>query len=658
MSRTSFPWLLFVAFLIALQPRHASSQVALETKQPFAQALIEVMEAMPGRFGDEGRRLAASIDALEAGLQRWDASIRSYEAAAGSELQLAAPPAAASVRALLGAMYLERGRLDDAAREFEAAGVLDSNRADVQVFRGLTYDAGDKKAEAAAAFRSASLLAPGNPIVAYLSIRRSLDAEPPQSQDVQRARQALRATHRERLEERGSRSSPFMTITLLEEQALDEPEFPLARYAEGFALLHRRQYERAVARLREDAAMDPLTTDPWIRSEAAAQAVAAMRNGDLEAAATSLNAALQQRPTSESSEAHRVLGMAYWIDRQHGKSVEQFRRAIELNPDDERSRLALGDALYEAGAREAATQALEDTLKAIPNSAAAHWKLGRMYQALHREGDALRHYERAAAIVPLAGTGAMYGRIGRLYLGAAMYDRAALAFSRQVDASPNDPQAHRQLGDVLVKLGRPDEAMDEFIATLLIDPADADANLAVGQIYLGAGQYAEAVTVLRHVVSLAPKLEGAHYALAAALIRAGNTTDGERELRVVENLQAERVEHQRRGYEINQLKLEAGLLARDGDWEKSADLWSQVVAREPDLPSNHVGLARALAKSGRHELAIQSFGRAIDLGAGFELHQDIAAEYEMLGRLEERDRALATYQRLKQAQLHQPAAQR
>ena len=47
---------------------------------------------------------------------------------------------AVALRLPLGAMYLERGRIDEALREFVAAGELDPDRTEPQMFRGLALD--------------------------------------------------------------------------------------------------------------------------------------------------------------------------------------------------------------------------------------------------------------------------------------------------------------------------------------------------------------------------------------------------------------------------------------------------------------------------------------------------------------------------------------
>ena len=67
-----------------------------------------------------------------------------------------------------------------------------------------------------------------------------------------------------------------------------------------------------------------------------------------------------RRPLPHYAETHRLLGLAYWLDDQQGKSIEHLRSAIRLAPDDERARVTLADVL--AGDRRFAEAERELTL--------------------------------------------------------------------------------------------------------------------------------------------------------------------------------------------------------------------------------------------------------------------------------------------------------
>src|SRR5262245_11032060 len=306
------------------------AQPALETKQRFVAGLIRFMEALPGTYGDEGPRLVTSLDEMEAGLRRWDAGLRGYEIAMREQLLGAQPAVAASLHVPLGSVLLERGRFDDAVREFEEAARLEPQRANVQMFRGFAYQAAGRPADATRAFRAAWQLDPTDPIAAYLAARTGSGGG--RSPDLQQAIRALSAFQRERLAQDAQRHAHFTTVSLLEESSGNHPEFPPALYADGFASIRAGKYEEALVSLRAAVAADPMSVDVALNSQPYRQGILALRGGRLDAATRELKAAIEMNPGS--SEAHRALGTAFRLDQQYDASIDQFESAIRLRRDD------------------------------------------------------------------------------------------------------------------------------------------------------------------------------------------------------------------------------------------------------------------------------------------------------------------------------------
>jgi tetratricopeptide (TPR) repeat protein len=651
-SKTARLLLLAGAAFLALTAR-SSSQPALETKQGFVSGLIQFMETLPGTYGDEGVGLTSALEAMGAGLRRWDAGLRAYADAMTSQLKDARPGVAVALRLPLGAVYLERGRFEEALREFATASELDPEWAEPYVFRGLAFEATGRLRDAGEAFQAAWRLDPKNPAAAYQAARHELDDSG--SRGMPEALEALLTFQQQRIAAGDPQPvAPFVRIELVEERgSSDDPVFAPARYADGFKLLDQYKLDEALARLRDAAATDPLVVDAALLSGMVAQSGAAMRRGDVKAALQVLEPAVER--VSSSSEAHRVLGMAYWMDEQSDSSIAQLKTAVRLAPRDERARLALVDVLTEADRLSEAETVVRETIDTLPESGQAHWKAGRLFQRLHKDAEALQAFERAAAFRTLASESRLHEALARLYLSAPDLERSREAFSRAVRVDPNNPDLHRQLGDVLRKLGRQDAALLEFLTAALINPQDAAAHVGAGQTLLDEGRHAAAVTAFKQAVALKPGDIEARYGLVTALMRSGEVEAGTRELDVYRRLQADALVADRRRYEISQLKIEAALVSREGDEKREIELWQKIVKAEPELAANHITLGRVLSRAGRHDVAIEAFREALKLDMEPVAHRYIAAELEKLGRTEESERERATYVRLKQEQLGQAA---
>jgi tetratricopeptide (TPR) repeat protein len=450
---------LFFASLLALRPAPAAAQ-SLETKQALASAVIEFLENVPGLFGDEGDRLRASVDAMETGLGRWDAAVRSYSTSIRGQLQEAQPPAAGAMRVALGAVHLERGRVEEALREFDAASQLAPERGDIHLFRALAYRAAGNLPAAADAERRSWTVDPDDPIKSYLLLRDAGTA----ATEMERARalRRLAAAAEERTRERGSsRIMPFIRVSLLDDNLSDDPVFLPARYAAALADVAAGRYENALVRFRSAIAADPLIADRAMQSNAFREGVAALRDGDVRGAIRALASSVQSAP--ESAEAHRILATAYWFNEQHSQAVAHLRTAIRLNPADERARIAIADVLAETKDFDLVERTLHETLDAMPASGQAHWRLGRLYQVLQRDVDARREFERALASGLVSGAERLLVAIARWHAREVDGDAAADACRRWIDVAPNDPAAHKELGTALRTINRDDEALVEFL---------------------------------------------------------------------------------------------------------------------------------------------------------------------------------------------------
>src|SRR5262245_17220600 len=126
--------LLLLALVLSPSLAHA------QAKDAFVEGLAQLINVIDGTVGDEGPPLTAAVEAMTRGLAEWDARIVGVESGFRADVTTAPPPAAARMRATLGTVYLERGRIDDALTQFAAAAELDPTLAQVHLLRALAYE--------------------------------------------------------------------------------------------------------------------------------------------------------------------------------------------------------------------------------------------------------------------------------------------------------------------------------------------------------------------------------------------------------------------------------------------------------------------------------------------------------------------------------------
>ncbi|MET0650207.1 MAG: tetratricopeptide repeat protein [Pyrinomonadaceae bacterium] len=273
-----------------------------------------------------------------------------------------------------------------------------------------------------------------------------------------------------------------------------------------------------------------------------------------------------RRHTTEVFEAHEAYlrGRYFWNKRNAEaveKSVEHFRRAIDLDPTYAAAYAGLADAYSVLGgyrygslpadecfrrARAAALKAVEvdDELaeahaslalvkayqerdaegaewefrRAVelnPSYATAHHWYSDFLAATGRGGEALAAAERAAELDPLSPI--ISTTVGERLFFARDYERAAERLRRTLELDPDFIQARFILGLVYVRQGRRAEALAELKrARELAGGGDARVAAALGQAYAMTGRRSEARRLLDELSAAGVEVSPSDVALVHA----------------------------------------------------------------------------------------------------------------------------------------------
>jgi len=635
------PRLVLSLLLVAL----VVPSTAFAQRAGFLAAFVQFYQTLRGAYGDEGPQLAAQLEKMTTALTAWDREIRDAEGQLQPRLNGADAQTALEVHTILASLYLERGRFEDALREFEADIKIDPTRAAFHRYKGLIYQATARPADAADAFRAAWLVDPTDPQNTYrLIVYRSASTTPPQ---IEQALASLAQIEGEltRLE-RPRATSLFRTTQAIDDDAGGAMGFVPPAYARGFSLLQRGEYEEGLAAFRAAVAADPLVADAASRSAPMAQGIAALRQGRVDTAVERLEAAVAR--AGDSSEAHRLLGTAYGIRGDMARSVQHLRDAVRLNPRDERSWIALASTLEDTGELAEAVTALRDAIAMLPDSGALRWRLASTRRQGTDESD-LDLLSLADRFVLFAGKGELLGQMAAMAQAHLEYDRAVNRLELRVAFTPNNAAAHKALGRAYIDQSREEIGYAELVTALLLDPLDAETLTALGRLHLAAARTPRAIAALERALALDAGNSQALQALGNALTRAGRTAEGQQRLEESVRRQAQDVEDQRSRRTSAMLSVQAAIHVSRGEYEAAIDIWKQAITIRRDSVGP-LQVADALTKAGRLEEASAVLQAAIRSNPRPEVHRRLAEVYAALGRTDEsaRERLTYTEQRLEE----------
>ncbi len=152
----------------------------------------------------------------------------------------------------------------------------------------------------------------------------------------------------------------------------------------------------------------------------------------------------------------------------------------------------------EAGANANPTQQkeiLEKLVAAYPNDERAHFALGGYYFGQQDFAQAITHYKRATELAPDYSTA--FNILGYAYRQNEAYGDAENAFKKYIELIPNDPNPYDSYAELLLKMGRFDEAITQYNKALSVDSNFVNSHFGIAAALTYEGKAAEAQAELQ-----------------------------------------------------------------------------------------------------------------------------------------------------------------
>lgn len=212
--------------------------------------------------------------------------------------------------------------------------------------------------------------------------------------------------------------------------------------------------------------------------------------------------------------AKRDLGVDYLSSRRTGMAIRELTFSLELDPSDPQTHLWLGEAYRRKGHTETAERFLFDAIElsekrrdsvteqqARLNLSALLSQLGRYEEALVQCEALVTDPTMSTPWRPLSNCGWALMKLGRL-------EEARDQFREALDYFPKYGPALLNVGILEAKLGRPVPAAHALQKAIdsgrLSASAHAEANYRLGEIYVGLGHRDRAVGHFREAAKVAP----------------------------------------------------------------------------------------------------------------------------------------------------------
>lgn len=197
------------------------------------------------------------------------------------------------------------------------------------------------------------------------------------------------------------------------------------------------------------------------------------------------------------------LGLARRRISDHAGAVEAFQRAVELNPNEARYKIALAESYQEIRRPEAALASFEEALKTGGDDFAVLIRLAKLATRLERRQDAREWIARALVVAERGEEKAQAWLAKAIYEGAVGdLDAALSALEEARKADPNNADVYYNLGVLYARQLRYDAAVDALQVAIRLRPDYASAYTQLGNIYYRRGLNGEAARAYERAVEL------------------------------------------------------------------------------------------------------------------------------------------------------------
>jgi Flp pilus assembly protein TadD len=217
---------------------------------------------------------------------------------------------------------------------------------------------------------------------------------------------------------------------------------------------------------------------------------------------------------------------------------------------------------------------------------------------------ALRNYRYAQSSLAFAATSLLVGLMVCTWLQIKHWENGLTLFEHTLQVTSNNSQIHNNLGNVLTKKGRLQEAILHYTKALEINPNYAAAHSNLGVALADQGRFGEAIK---------------HY--SAALLLNPNSPETLNNLGVARYNQGDvpgAIENYMRAVQLKPDYAEAhnnlgNGLAQQGRLTEAEDHYRKALSIKPDYPEAHNNLGVDLARRGKFHEAINHFTQALRL---------------------------------------------
>jgi eukaryotic-like serine/threonine-protein kinase len=280
-----------------------------------------------------------------------------------------------------------------------------------------------------------------------------------------------------------------------------------ASYLRGRGYLSEYQkpenIELAIAELKNAIALDPKYPNPYAALGEAYLLGYQQTNRGSDWVNQAQRNCQKSLAVRETAEGLICLGGIYDLTGKYDLAVQEFQRAVLIDPSNEDGLRGEADAYVKLGNPVSAEAAYKKAISLRPNYWGVYSWLGAFYYNQARYEDAITQFRRVIELAPVNYRG--YSNLGAMYVAQGKYTEALEFLNKSIEIRPN-LEAFNNLGNAFFQLRRFSNAADAFQRGLNLDDSDwlLWGNLGDSLFWSGV-QRSKAIAAYENAIARAEK---------------------------------------------------------------------------------------------------------------------------------------------------------
>jgi len=331
------------------------------------------------------------------------------------------------------------------------------------------------------------------------------------------------------------------------------------------------------------------------------------------------------RIRGDLSSAHKYLGEVYYNLGVFPHAINELKKAIKLDPKDAETYYLLSFAYGEEGRFDKAKEAANKAVQLNPRYGKTEPNLGLGIYRQKGYEDFLSISKSMVKDQPFFG----YYVMGLTYKNKGMFEEALRELRRAKEVDPGNPLIKEQIGEVLLFLGKNEDAISVYSEALKDDPDSPKVANNLGIACHRLGRLTEAVSWYERAISKDRNYAVSWNNLGVVSYHSRNPGKAFECFKKANKLNPD--------YPDPYLNIGLIHMSR-GDFDKAERLFKKVIQIKEEYPLPYNYLGSVYLSTERFESAIHQFQQAVDRDDGFaEAYYNLGFAFSRIGKY---DRAL------------------